>query len=123
MKFRTHTQFRAASIFDLYTATMQGGIIEISLGSRAYGAEWQPQTQVAAVQTTSTQELTSVQKAAAMASSALPKTGTVMLVTGSLFLILGLAALITALSWARRRRRRSQRITLNEPLVGVGVIA
>lgn len=110
MKFRTHTFFQAASMYDLHTAASQGGVLEIVLGQQSYGAEWSP----GRAQGT---EESSVRKATASISNSIPETGKILIVSGSIFLALGFVALGAALRWVRRRRKRFLQVHLSEPLM------
>ncbi|GKY98948.1 hypothetical protein MPSEU_000850600 [Mayamaea pseudoterrestris] len=111
MKFRTHTTFRVASMFDLQTATMQGGIVEVAVGQHSYGAAWNPK------QADATEESSSVMQAAAVISRAVPNTGRILIITGSIFLVCGFAALVAAIRWVRQRRQRFLQVHLTEPLM------
>ena len=86
---------------------MQGGILEISLGQHSYGSPWYPEGE----------EDSAVKKATASITQAVPETGRVLIITGSIFLVLGFVALLSAIRWVRKRRLRYLQIHLAEPLM------
>lgn len=112
MKFRTHTYFQAATMFDLQTATMQGGIVDIKLGQHSYGAAWNPSKVEIDSEETST-----VRKAAATLTRTESQTGRIMIITGSVFLALAVLTLVAAIRWVRQRRQRFLQVHLSEPLM------
>jgi hypothetical protein len=110
MKMRSHTFFQAASIYDMHTAATQGGVLEIVLGQQSYGSEWTPGR--AEIKTDSP-----VRKATTSISQAVPEAGTILIISGTIFLALGFVALGMAARWVRRRRKKFLQVHLSEPLM------
>jgi hypothetical protein len=103
MKFKTHTEFATASMYDLEKATMQGGILEITVGGKAYGLS------------TSNYLESSYGITQEMEQKAQLPVGRIVVGVGSAVCALGFVLLIWTLVWKYQRGRRAQR-HLTEPL-------
>jgi hypothetical protein len=96
-------------MYDLQTAALQGGILEIDLGHASYGEKWNPEIE--------TEELSTMQQAAASINNSAPEAGRFLIISGSIFLVLGFVALGSAIRWVRNRRTEFHQIHLSEPLM------